>query len=153
MLCVIDFFSSRTFQLDATSSVIESRVRDDGDDEEDPIPSNPVPPMLSMFAPDVHWTPHPFSVAPDSSGSVSYKDICPQGGPGGLICCSICTATYSKFLSMTYRDVEEQRTSKVAEEVTQLLGFLKDSKEQLARSVRAARKKNPPLLKKRKVYR
>jgi hypothetical protein len=104
-----------------------------------------VHPMLSTFAPDIHWTPHPFGSVSKEGDQISYSDVCPNGGPGGLICCAVCTATYSKYLSSTYQDMEEQRTSKVAEELKHLLGFMKDAKTHLAQSVRAARKKPPPL--------
>jgi hypothetical protein len=105
-----------------------------------------VHPMLALFAPDIHWTPHPFD---GKEENVSYSNICPTGGPGGLICCEVCTATYSKYLSATYQDVEEQRTSKVAGELTQLVGFMTNTKKKLGKTVRRARKKSIPINRKR----
>jgi hypothetical protein len=126
----------------------------EGDDSSDTSRDNeepPVHPMLSIFAPDIHWTPHPFSSdrGPTEKILASYQTVCPNGGPGGLICCSVCTATYSQYLSSTCRDLEEQRTSKVAEEMEHLLGFMRAAKTRLTSSVRTARKKNPPVNRKR----
>lgn len=75
----------------------------------------------------------------------SYADICPNGGPGGLICCTDCTSSYSKFLTFTFNDMQDQMTAKVANEMEQVLGFLESAKANLSHAVRAARRQNPPL--------
>ena len=144
--------------IERLQELIEETKKDDSEKpSEDVIPSDeeekdedePVHPMLSMFSTDIHWSPHPFSVDRDKKESTepptTYQRVCPLGGPGGLVCCSVCTATYSRYLSLTYQDMQEQRSSKVAEEMEHLLGFVKTAQSRLAQSVRAARKKNPPV--------
>lgn len=100
--------------------------------------------MFAMFAPEIHWTPHPFD-----DEKVSYGNSCPNGGPGGLICCSVCTATYSRYLSSTHRDFEQQASSKVARELEELAGLMSNAKNRLGQALRAARRKPPPGNKKR----
>jgi hypothetical protein len=93
-----------------------------------------------LFARDIEWTPHVFD-----SNEEQYVQRCPQGGPGGMICCETCTANYSEFLSATCRDIEVQTTVRVGEEVTELMEFLVDAKSRLSQSMRAAKRKPPPL--------
>lgn len=59
---------------------------------------------------------------------------CPDGGPGGLICCSYCTASYSRFLSNTAKEMEAQSVSRVGKEVSEILELLSDAKERLQRA-------------------
>ena len=108
-----------------------------------------VHPMLAMFTPEIHWTPHPFDNNTEEEAKVSYETVCPVGGPGGLICCEVCAATYSKYMSSTYKDIEEQKTSKVAGELKQLVEFMGNAKKQLRQTVRSARKKHPPVNRRR----
>ena len=102
----------------------------------------PVHPMLSMFVPEILWSPHPFV---DEDTEVAFNNVCPTGGPGGLICCSVCTATYSKYLSATFQDVERQANSRMAREVEELISLTSASKGRLGQVNRAARKKAPPV--------
>jgi hypothetical protein len=61
-------------------------------------------------------------------------ESCPDGGPGGLICCSYCTAAYSRFLSNTAKEMEAQTVSKVGQEVSEILELLEDAKQRLQRA-------------------
>jgi hypothetical protein len=117
----------------------------------------------SVFARDIVWTPHSFGpAAADSTGisreettrrtqlqsscnSNSYQATCPQGGPGGLICCETCTASYSSYLTLTAKDMEVQKTYKAGKEVQEMLRFLEQGKEKLDLAVKTARKVPPPL--------
>lgn len=63
----------------------------------------------------------------------TYKP-CPDGGPGGLICCSYCTASYSRFLSNTAKEMEAQSVSRVGQEVSEILELLADAKQRLQRA-------------------
>lgn len=56
---------------------------------------------------------------------------CPNSGPGGLICCSHCTASYSRFLSNTAKEMESQSVAKAGQEVNEILGLLADAKQRL----------------------
>lgn len=47
-------------------------------------------------------------------------------------------------MSSTHKDIEEQRTSKVAGELSQLVGFLETTKSQLDLTVREAKKSKLP---------
>ena len=131
----------------------ESEDEDSVDDEESdsdndaPPVDDRVHPVLAVFTPDIHWTPHTFDPAPKhlKQRLVRYNEICPNGGPGGLICCSTCSATYSGYLSSTLKSMTVQRTSKLAAETEELLGMLNAAKRRLADSVKGARKKPPPV--------
>ena len=59
---------------------------------------------------------------------------CPNGGPGGLICCSYCTASYSRFLSNTAKEMEAQSVSRIGHEVSDILELLADAKLRLQRA-------------------
>ena len=56
---------------------------------------------------------------------------CPNSGPGGLICCSHCTASYSRFLSNTAKEMESQSVAKAGQEVNEILDLLADAKQRL----------------------
>lgn len=103
------------------------------------IAVGPPPDMPSLFTKDIEWTPHAFD-----SEQVSYADSCPEGGPGGLICCEKCASQYSDFLSATVNDIEHQKTAKLGSEMTQLLNFLSNGKARLGESTRMTRRKPPP---------
>jgi hypothetical protein len=93
------------------------------------------------FTRDYQWTEHSYD-----DGKVSYKDICPNNGPGGLLCCAWCTRQYSKYMSMTLASLQEQKQGNTYQELTQLMDILQDSRALLASTVQAARRKPPPLL-------
>ncbi|EED94509.1 predicted protein [Thalassiosira pseudonana CCMP1335] len=57
--------------------------------------------------------------------------VCPSGGPGGLICCSYCSASYSRFLSNTAKEMEAQSLAKAGQDTKQLLELLADAKSRL----------------------
>jgi hypothetical protein len=88
----------------------------------------------------VTWTP--FSFGDDQQ---TYKQICPNGGAGGLICCEFCSNKYSSFLSQTVGDMEIQRTHKCGKEVKEVLKFLAEGREELTLAMKVASCKSPPL--------
>lgn len=120
----------------------ESDAGEDKDKNDDKLH-----PVLAVFTHDIHWTPHNFDPPPKhlKKRIVRYNEICPNGGPGGLICCSTCAATYSRYISSTLKSMTVQRTSKMAAETQELLGMLDSAKTRLAESVKSARKKPPPV--------
>lgn len=95
-----------------------------------------------VFSRDIHWTPHAYGDTKDITGT--YQQLCPQGGPGGLICCDWCCKQYSTFLSLTYKDLEQQKIAKVGRETKELLGFLNSTTVELKKSMQIARKKQIP---------
>lgn len=97
------------------------------------------PNHVGVFSRDVAWTPHSFG--PENQ---AYSQVCPDGGPGGLICCETCAQTYSSYLNQNIRDIEVQKTHKVGKEVKEILGFIEEGKKTLNRAVEVARKKAPP---------
>jgi hypothetical protein len=101
-------------------------AKDESEKQKGPSKSTTLP---TFFAKTIEWTPHAYDEAPNDTPA--YESSCPSGGPGGLICCEICTRKYSQFLSTTSKDIETQKTKQVNEEVMQLLGFLSGAKEQL----------------------
>ena len=66
---------------------------------------------------------------------VSTYSKCPTGGPGGLICCGACTASYSRFLSETAKEMEVQTLSGVGREVSELLELLHDAQVRLKQAL------------------
>jgi hypothetical protein len=113
------------------------RIADDANNET--IADEQPPSMPSIFVRDVCWTPHPLD-----SKAVSYKELCPHGGPGGLICCDICAANYTKFLSRSYTNIEKQKIAKVGTELNDLLDISEQIKLTLAQSIYVARTKPVP---------
>jgi hypothetical protein len=72
-------------------------------------------------------------MAKDDITPTTYEP-CPDGGPGGLICCSYCTAAYSRFLVNTAKEMEAQSVSRVGQEVSEILEMLEDAKQRLQRA-------------------
>lgn len=93
-----------------------------------------------LFISDLSWTP----VKIWKEGS-SYDNECPDGGPGGLICCESCAKSYFSYLNITVNDLETQRTHKVGSEVKEILGYLDKEKNDLDRVATVARRKPPPI--------
>ena len=96
-------------------------------------------PKMSIFARDFHWTPHVFD-----SKECFYNILCPHGGPGGLVCCASCTASYTKHLTKTAIDMETQKMQKVGDEVNELIEFTRSAKQTLAHTIKVARRKPVP---------
>ena len=71
--------------------------------------------------------------AKEGDDELTYKP-CPEGGPGGLICCSQCTAAYSRFLSNTAKEMEAQSVAMAGQEVSEILELLEDAKQRLQRA-------------------
>ena len=99
------------------------------------LPSSIVP-----FAKTHSWTPHLYD-----KPEISYSMMCPYGGPGGLICCETCAASYSGFLTKTGKDMERQHLAQLGSEVKELLEFTSHGKQILAQSVKVARRTPVPL--------
>lgn len=64
---------------------------------------------------------------------------CPNGGPGGLICCEVCTASYSKMLSHTENEQEINMVSKIGQEVSELMELLTDAQIRLQQALDASK--------------
>jgi hypothetical protein len=96
----------------------------------------------NLFRRDIHWTPFSFSVIPEND---SYDRVCPNGRPGGLICCESCSRLYQTYLTRTVQDIEVQRLEKDAAEVKEILGFVADDTQALAAAIDATRNTIPPL--------
>ncbi|VEU33553.1 unnamed protein product [Pseudo-nitzschia multistriata] len=93
-----------------------------------------------IFSKEIIWRPFSFS-----ENNSSYDQACPEGGPGGLICCSSCSIKFNKLLTRTSEDIETYRMNKEAEEVTETLNFLNEKKTVLKEAVNSAKMKVPPL--------
>jgi len=66
---------------------------------------------------------------------VATYSKCPTGGPGGLVCCAPCTASYSRLLSETATEMEAQTVSTVGREVSELVELLHDAQVRLKQAV------------------
>lgn len=94
----------------------------------------------TVFSKDVVWTQ--FSFGENGRG---YEEVCPIGGPGGIVCCEACADLYSSYLNQTVKDMEIQRADRNGREVQQLLDFLVEGRKALERSFVVAKKRVPPL--------
>ena len=95
--------------------------------------------VQSIFSKEIIWRPI------SSKESFTYDQSCPAGGPGGLICCEICSTKYNTFLTATSEDVETHRILKESGEVTEILEFLGQKKDILKEAIKTAKTKVPPL--------
>ena len=95
----------------------------------------------TVFVKDIVWNHHDF----DDKGGKGYDQVCPEGGPGGLICCFSCCKLYSSYLSQTAKDIEIQKQHKTSNEIREIVDFLKESCETLESAAQRASKKIPPL--------
>ena len=100
--------------------------------------------MEEIFHKEVEWTPFSFGNS-DGEEKKDYDQACPNGGPGGLVCCQQCAEEYTWYLSRTVKDMEMHRTSRVGKEVQELLKFLKQGRKTLENAYQVAKKKVPPL--------
>mmetsp|Transcript_12098 Transcript_12098/g.34661 ORF Transcript_12098/g.34661 Transcript_12098/m.34661 type:complete len:507 (-) Transcript_12098:109-1629(-) len=110
-----------------------------------------------IFSTEIAWRPFSFGEKKNdddddddddddaASESYSYDRSCPEGGPGGLICCERCSTNYHLFLTRTSEDMETYRMNKEAGEVTEILEFLNQKKQILKDAVNNAKTKIPPL--------
>lgn len=97
-----------------------------------------------IFSKEITWRPLTTSSENDDD-DFAYDQSCPDGGPGGLICCDSCSSKYNLFLTKTSEDVETLRVIKESGEVTEILGFLGQKKDILKDAVNSAKTKIPPL--------
>lgn len=99
------------------------------------------PKEVNVFAKDgMVWSESAF----DGKDESYFEALCPSGGPGGLICCAVCSKIYSNFLSQTAKDIEVQKTRKIAEEAKEMIKFIEQGRTELDRSVSAAKRRVPP---------
>jgi hypothetical protein len=100
------------------------------------------PAMLQrVFAPAVEWAPHDY----DAHDNL-YEQLCPMGGPGGLICCQTCASAYSGYLTQTANDIEVQTIHNIGKEVQELVGYIEETRSKLQDKVGLARQQDPPPL-------
>ncbi|KAL7569096.1 hypothetical protein ACA910_016931 [Epithemia clementina (nom. ined.)] len=97
--------------------------------------------LSKVFKREIRWDAHSYD-----DPNVLYNQLCPKGGPGGLICCSHCAASYSSFLLETQQNLEDEQIRRVRQEVTTLSQFLSQTTTRLKESVAAAQKRPPPML-------
>lgn len=105
-----------------------------------------------VFGKEVVWAPFSFGeVDNDGGGSKTeqqqtvFGKACPNGGPGGLICCDFCAHVYGDYLNSTVQDMETQRTNHNGKEVKELLKFLKEGRTALSNAHDTAKTKIPPV--------
>lgn len=96
--------------------------------------------LQKVFASHVEWTPHDY----DTHDGL-YEQLCPTGGPGGLVCCEVCSTAYSRYLNQTSTDLDEQTVHQVGKEVQELVGFTQETRNKLQTKVIVARQQAPPL--------
>lgn len=133
-----DFIVQKYHQVckeEAEEESDESLVADD--DSYDDYHVEMVP---EIFRQDFVWSPH----ATFGNGERPIEGTCPDGGPGGLLCCTACTTAYLDYLVSTHTALEEQKLAKVSAEVQTITGFLTTNRARLKESVRAAQSKPPP---------
>jgi len=68
---------------------------------------------------EISWKEHLFD---QQNGSYSK---CPIGGPGGLICCASCCASYNQYMNFTCTDFEDQTINIVSNEYSDIIDELK----------------------------
>lgn len=93
-----------------------------------------------IFSKDVEFKPHSFG-----PNGESYDQVCPVGGPGGMICCQTCAKNYTWYLSNTVKDMEAHRMTRNGREVQELLKYLRQGRASLQNAYKIAEKKIPPL--------
>ena len=64
---------------------------------------------------------------------------CPEGGPGGLVCCAVCAESYSTLLNETTEEMDMKTVAKIGEEVNELVELLNDAKKRLKIAMRVAK--------------
>ena len=94
--------------------------------------------LSTVFKRDIAW-----DVATYDDQNVLYHNFCPEGGPGGLICCSFCSSQYMKFLSDTQKNLEHQQFHRTTDEVESISQFVSTTMMRLKESVSAAQKCPP----------
>ena len=86
----------------------------------------------------MEWNPHEFDL-------VKLPQICPTGGPGGLVCCPGCADSYSKYMNETSRDMEGQRAHFVGRQIEEILQAVEKQRRELLPAIHMARTQTPPL--------
>lgn len=71
--------------------------------------------------------------------NIEYEDTCPDGGPGGLICCETCCQKYSMLLGRTDEDLREHRFRKTARDIKHLMDILAKKHKDLEGAMKKAR--------------
>ena len=94
---------------------------------------------IPMFQRDIEWTPHPFD------DGHRYDTSCPTNGPGGFICCQFCMVQYTKYMTGTIKDIQQHTTAKLGNEVEELCNYVRDTKHQLAQTMKMTRRKPTPI--------
>jgi hypothetical protein len=89
--------------------------------------------IKKLFPKEITWRSFYFSN--DFSESISYAEVCPRGGLGGLICCEECSQKYSSYLSQTMEDLESQRIHREMEELKEVMQLLEGSQKDLDEAV------------------
>jgi len=72
-----------------------------------------------------------------------FWSSCPDGGPGGLVCCESCSNKYSMFLSQTDKDLESQRVRNTSREMKRLMDIISNKQTDLENTLKKARAEMP----------
>jgi hypothetical protein len=108
-----------------------------------PKETKKVPPSAAIFDRD-KIVSLSVSAFVDGSSQTSNDSLCPSGGSGGLVCCPHCSRTYSDFLSQTAKDVELQKTRRIAEEAKGVMRYIEQGRKDLEGTIFAAKRRVPP---------
>jgi hypothetical protein len=94
---------------------------------------------ISMFHRDIEWSPSELDI--DNNN----ETLCPNNGPGGMICCQDCMIRYTKFMTSTVQTLQRHATMKIGKEVEELYNDVTDMKQQLIQSMKVTRRKPIPI--------
>lgn len=94
-----------------------------------PSALNPVVQAAATVERELVWNQSEFD------SHVKTYDKCPTGGPGGLICCALCSSSYSRLLTNTAKEMETQTVAKIGREVCELVELLRDAQLRLQQAV------------------
>ena len=115
----------------------ESTKRSSKEKKEEPTAGPNI--LQQVFAPYIVWTPHDYDSQPNL-----HEQLCPTGGPGGLVCCHVCASAYSRYLAQAVTDMDTQNLEHAGNEVQELMGFMDETRSKLQGKVRLAQHQKPP---------
>jgi NUMOD3 motif len=132
----------------------EDDVDEDEEEDEEAEMEGSKWPAPQFIREEIHWTPHSYDTGKgneeeeyNASSAASWKDEndpCPNGGPGGLICCRLCTKSYASFMAETLQEMEREKNANLVEERNEVVELLRQTKNNLAVSLQAAKRTVPP---------
>jgi hypothetical protein len=94
-----------------------------------------------LFEKEIVWSDFSFS---KNNAHAKFDEICPVGGPGGLICCEFCSRRYHLYLTKMAEDMETHRIQQQTNEMKDIIIFVNGAKDELKTAVKDAQGKEPP---------